>query len=122
MSSIQDLQFRFSAEGRTYVVEVRAPGKRADPVHDASIDAQIVVDAPKDFADYDGEEPDVVVCQLVDYVRPVVPASVNAGLWDWMADAVLAWVEAHRDADARAEWELERHELESCGTESTPEP
>lgn len=97
---LRDLQHRFDAEGRSYVIEVCAPGRNAAPVSAGPFDVHIAVDVAEILPEWQRVEPERVVRQVTDYVVKLVPASVKRDDWTRFADAVLAWVCANREATA----------------------
>ena len=114
--AIRDLQCVFNVDGRTYVVEVSAPGKQRAPESVGPFDVHIAVDVPADFDDYGDPEPEKVVRHVVDYTRPLLPASTTPEQWARFADVVLAWVCKHRDALMREDWESESYWLQNPPT------
>jgi hypothetical protein len=96
---IRDLQCIFNAEGRRYVVEVSAPGKNQAAVSAGPFDVHVMVDVPETMTD-DACEPERVVRHVLDYTKPLLPASMPAKQWERFSDVVLAWVCKHRAAMA----------------------
>lgn len=97
---IRDLQFLLSAEGRDYVIEICAPSRNPAPVSAGPFDVHITVCVAELVPNWRELEPELVVRPVADYVVPLVPASVRRDDWTRFADAVLAWVCAHRDITA----------------------
>ena len=52
---IRDLQYRLTADGRDYVIEVCAPDHRPAPMPAGLFDAHILADVPEGFDDEDAE-------------------------------------------------------------------
>ena len=93
---IRDLQYRFSAEGRDYVVEVCAPGKNPAPISAGMFDVHITFGVAEILPEWRKVEPEVVVRKIANHAVRFVPASVTRAQWTKFADAVLAWVCAHQ--------------------------
>jgi hypothetical protein len=98
-AKVRDLQYGLIADGRNYVIEVCAPGRNPAPVSAGPFDVHIMADVPASLIDSD-VEPEKVVRHVIDYVTPLVPASVTPNQWGKFSDVVLAWVCAHRAATA----------------------
>ena len=97
---VRDLQYRLTGEGRNYVIELRAPGANPAPVSAGDFDVHIAVGIAEILPEWQKVEPERVVRQIADYVVRLVPANIRREDWTKFADAVLAWVCAHRDATA----------------------
>ena len=97
---IRDVQIRMNAEGRTYVIEICAPGVNSAPVAAGPFDVHIAVGVAGILPEWRGVEAERVVREVVDDVRPLVPVSVTPGQWSRFADVPLAWVCAHVEATA----------------------
>jgi hypothetical protein len=95
---IRDLQYRLTAEGRDYVIEVCAPGRSPAPVSAGPFDVHIAVDVAQILPEWRTAEPERVVRQVTDYVVSLVPKSATRDQWTKFADVVLAWVCAHLNA------------------------
>jgi hypothetical protein len=115
-TSIRDLQCMFNVEGRKYVVEVRAPGKRPAPETVGVFDVHVAVDVPEDFDDYGDHEPEKAVRHVMDYTRPLLPESTTPEQWSRFGDVVLAWVCKHRETLMRDDWISERYWLQNPST------
>lgn len=98
---LRDLQYRFDIDGRVYIVEVRAPGRNAAPVSAGTFDVQIAVEAPLLVDDLDGDATEQIVREVMDYLRPLLPAALSVGQWGEFSDVVLAWVSEHRQTMGR---------------------
>jgi hypothetical protein len=96
-SSIRDLPCLFNAEGRRYVVEVCAPGKNPAPVSVGPFGVQVIAGVLDDFRE-SHDEPEAVVRYVMDYTKPLLPASVTPQEWGRSSDVVLAWICTHRAA------------------------
>lgn len=113
MVNIRDIQHRFHVDGRTFVVEVCAPGRHPASVSVGPFDVHIAADVPANFDDYGDDEVESVVCHVADYVRPLIPSSVTQVEWELFKASVCSWVCTHRTAAMIEDWNLERRELES---------
>lgn len=96
-SSMRDVLCLFNAEGRRYVVEVCAPGKNPAPVSVGTFDVLVVAGVRDDFLE-SLDEREAIVRYVMDYTKPLLPASVTPQQWGRFSDVVLAWVCTHRAA------------------------
>ena len=117
-----DVQFWFDADGRAYIVEVCAPGNDPAPESVGAFDVHIVADVPDNVGDYEDDEPEQVVRHVMDYLRPLLPASLPVSQWAKFSDVLLAWVCAHRHRSARDDFDAERRELQDDHCEPPLEP
>lgn len=109
---IRDIQHRFNADGRDYVIEVCAPGKNPAPVSAGPFDVHIAAAAPSNFADTDVEAPEKVAAGIIQSVQALVPKAIAGREWGDFAGAVCNWICSHRRAALIEEWNLEHQELE----------
>lgn len=77
-SVIRDLQYLLHVDGRKYVVEVCAPGSTTGPLSAGPFDVHITVGVDDILPEWRRAAPERVVRQVIDYVRPLVPATITS--------------------------------------------
>jgi len=101
--SIAEIQHAFDVDGRLYLVRIRAVGNQCAPVSVSAFDVYVSAVLADILPEYNRAEPELVARQVVNYIRPLVPATADQ-LGDF-ADVVLAFVceqqLAARDTDGR---------------------
>ena len=108
---VRDLQFLFNADGRRYAVEVCSPRSEPAPLSAGPFDVHITADVPRDFDDYDDEEPEKVVGHIVQFVRSLLPDSIPLVEWEAFTGSVYRWVCAHRRQAMIDDWNSELNEM-----------